>query len=347
MNSGAARIRSLEAGDVHFHVVESRLLRGNAAGDPARREFPLYVPRSAHSANPVPLVFLLIGFTGNGQEFLESHPWRRGVVLEYDALLAAGKVPPVVLGLPNCFTRYGGSQYVDSAFNGPYARYVAEELVAWAEAHAPVLPGRRGLVGKSSGGVGALHLAMEHPGVFSAAASISGDAGFEGCHAPAFWECARALVAHGGDAGRFLEEFLQKPDLAGDKFGALNTIAMAACYSPNLESPIGCDLPIDPRTGERLEAVWRRWLRFDPLESAELHVEALRSLLHLHIECGARDEYNIQFGTRRLSEKLTALGVPHSVLEHGGSHRGIQQRYLEVLPPLVRALAAGRRAAST
>jgi enterochelin esterase family protein len=284
-------------------------------------------------------VFLLIGFTGNGQEFLEAHPWRRGVVLEYDAALARGAVPPAILALPDAFTKYGGSQYVDSAFNGPYARYVAEELVAFADRSAPTLPGRRGVVGKSSGGVGALHLAMRHPGVFQAAASISGDAGFEGCHAPAFWECARALVPYGGDARRFLDEFLAKPDLSGDRFGALNTIAMSACYSPNLASPIGCDLPLDTRTGERLEAVWRRWLEFDPLVACERHVDALRALLFLHVECGARDEYNIQFGTRRLSEKLRALGIPHTAEEHDGSHRGIQHRYLEVLPRLVRALA--------
>ena len=354
MNAPLGRRTALAAGDVEFHVVESRLLARNRAGDPATREFPIYVPRAANapgasrapgapdSGGRVPLVFLLIGFTGNGQEFLETHPWRRGVVVEYDALLAAGKVPPVVLALPNAFTKYGGSQYVDSSFNGPYARYVAEELVPFAEAHAPVLPGRRGVIGKSSGGVGALHLAMRHPGVFQAAASISGDAGFEGCHAPAFWECARALVPHGGDARRFLEEFLARPELAGDKFGAINTIAMSACYSPNPDSPIGCDLPIDPRTGERLESVWRRWLEFDPLVACERHVAELRALEFLHVECGSRDEYNIQFGTRRLVERLRALGVPHTTLEHDGSHRGIQHRYLELLPRLVEVLARPR-----
>ncbi len=334
-----ARVHELSAGKLEVHLFESRLLAKNRAGDPHAREFPIYVPHAASNSSPVPLVFLLVGFTGNGQEFLESHPWRRGVLIEYDAALRAGKVPPAILALPNCFTKYGGSQYVDSSYLGPYARYVAEELCAFAQANAPALRARRGVIGKSSGGVGALHLAMRHPGVFQAAASISGDAGFEGCHAPAFWECARALVPYGGDPERFLADFLAKPDLNGDKFGALNTIAMAACYSPNLASPIGCDLPIDPTSGARIEAVWQRWLEFDPLFACERYADALRGLEFLHIECGARDEYNIQFGTRLLSAKFKELGIAHSHEEHDGSHRGIQQRYLEVLPRLVRALA--------
>jgi len=336
--SRAQRSQPLAAGDVEFHLHESALLAGNRAGDPHLRELPIYVPHLARGDARVPLVFLLIGFSGNGKEYLDDHPWRRGVVQEYDAALRAGSLPPAILVLPNAFTRYGGSQYVDSSYLGPYARYVAEELTAFVEARAPCLPGRRGVVGKSSGGVGALHLAMRHPGAFVAAASISGDAGFEGCHAPAFWELARTLVAYDGDVRRFLDEFLAKPDLTGDKFGALNTIAMSACYSPNVDSPIGCDLPIDVRTGERIEAVWRRWLDFDPIVACERYAPALRALEFLHLECGRRDEYNIQFGTRRLSQRLRELGIAHTHEEHEGSHRNIQQRYLPILARMIALL---------
>ncbi|HUR27323.1 MAG TPA: alpha/beta hydrolase-fold protein, partial [Planctomycetota bacterium] len=324
--------------DVEVHSHTSRLLAGNRAGDPATRALPIYVPHAARDGARLPVVFLLVGFTGDGREFLEAHPWRRGVVLEYDAALRAGMIAPAVLVLPNCFTKYGGSQYVDSSFNGPYASHVALELAAFVDEHVPTLRGARGVVGKSSGGVGALHLAMRHPGVFRAVASISGDAGFEGCHAPAFWDCARALVPFGGDPARFLAEFLAKPDLSGERFGAINTIAMAACYSPNVASAIGCDLPLDPRTGERVEAVWRRWLEFDPIEACERYAANLRALALLHIEAGSRDEYNIQFGTRRLSQRFTELGIPHTSLEHDGGHRGIQSRWLALLPRVIAAL---------
>jgi enterochelin esterase family protein len=335
--NAAQRIQALSAGDVERHVFASQLLAGNRAGDPHVRELPIYVPHAARERR-LPVLFLLVGFTGNGQEYLESHPWRRGVVFEYDEALRAGTLPAAILVMPNAFTKFGGSQYVDSSFLGPYASYVARELTEYVEAHTPALPERRGVLGKSSGGVGALHLAMRHRGAFQAAASISGDAGFEGCHALAFWEFARALVAHDGDVQKFIDEFLAHHDLSGDKFGALNTIAMAACYSPNLASPLGFDLPVDPRTAERIESVWQRWLEFDPLIACERYAKELRALQFLHIECGVRDEYNIQFGTRRLSKKLRELGVAHTHEEHEGSHRNIQQRYLPILQRMIESL---------
>lgn len=324
--------------------VDSALLRGNPVGDPSRRELPVYVPDAG--ARELPVVFLLIGFTGTGREFLEDHPWKRGVVLEYDAACARGALPPAILAMPDAFTRYGGSQYVDSPLLGPYATHVARELTTAVDAHAPSRPGRRGVVGKSSGGVGALHLSMVHPGVFQAAASISGDAGFEGCHAPTFLAFARQFAARGTDASdlelkRFVDELIERAsrsELSGDSFEALNTVAMSACYSPEPDSPLGFALPIDPRTGERIESVWRRWLAFDPIVACERHAAELRSLELLHLECGVRDEFNIQFGTRRLSRRLMELGVAHTHEEHEGSHRGIQHRYLPILARMVERL---------
>ncbi len=46
--------------------------------------------------------------------------------------------------------------------------------------------GGRAVVGKSSGGFGAMHLALEHPGTFGAFASHSGDSYFRYAHPPAF-----------------------------------------------------------------------------------------------------------------------------------------------------------------
>jgi S-formylglutathione hydrolase FrmB len=325
-------------GRVELSTVESALLKGNRAGDPHVRELPVYVPPGADSGARHPVVFLLIGFTGNGREFLETHRWRPGVVAQFDRALARGEVPPAILVMPDCFTRYGGSQYVNSSFNGPYEDHLVQELAPWVDSHYPTLAGRRGVVGKSSGGIGALHLGMRHPEVFRAVGSISGDCGFEACHAPGFWECLRALVPFDHEPARYLEQFLEKPELSGDAHGAINTFAMAACYSPNPSSPLGFDLPFDPRTGERIESVWRRWLEFDPLVACERYVENLKRLEILHIECGLKDEFNIQWGTRRLAQRLREIGVAHTHEEHAGGHRGLQERYLPVLGKVIARL---------
>lgn len=327
-------------GRVEMRPFASEVLRENRAGDPHEREVPVYLPPGWDSGARFPVLFLLIGFTGRGQMYADtSNPWKPGLIARYDRAVAAGELPAAIVVAPDCFTKVGGSQYVDSELLGPYAEYVVRELTAWVDAHYPTRPGRRAVAGKSSGGFGALHLAMRHPGVFPVVASISGDCGFEGCHAPAFWAALRVLRNHAGDPWSFLEEYAKKPSPSVEDFETLNTIAMSACYSPNLASRHGFDLPFDPETGARREDVWRRWLEFDPLYACERYADALRKLELLHVECGLNDEFNIQWGTRQLSHKLRSLGVPHHHEEHDGGHRNIDERYLKLLPALIAKLA--------
>jgi enterochelin esterase family protein len=195
-------------------------------------------------------------------------------------------------------------------------------------------------MGKSSGGFGALHLVMQRPGVFQACASISGDCAFEYVYASEFLACLRGLVPFDMDPGRFLEEFERTHELSGDGHAVINILAMAACYSPNADSPLGFDLPIDLHTGERIDAVWRKWLDFDPLERVDASAEALKQLDLLHLECGIKDEFHLQWGLRRLCQSLERADVPHEHEEHGGGHRGIDHRFEPVLRKMTRALGS-------
>jgi len=325
-------------GRVEMVAFESELLRDTPLGDPWRRELAVYTPPGGEERE-LPLVFVLAGFTGRGQSYLETHPWRSGVVQLFDRAVERGETPPAILALPDCFTRLGGSQYVDSTAVGPYASHVVDELVPLAEEGRRVLPGRRGVVGKSSGGFGALHLAMRHPGHFPAVASISGDCGFDALFPGEFLACLRGLVPHDMDPARFLADFEKSHELSGDGHAVINVLAMAACYSPNPGSPLGFDLPFDLATGELVESVWRRWLAFDPLVAVDEHADALRALELLHVECGLADEFHLQWGLRRLQAKLERLDVPHDHFEHPGGHRGIDHRYADVLAKLAAHLS--------
>ena len=61
---------------------------------------------------------------------------------------------------------------MNSAAVGRYEDYVAGELVELVDRRYAPRPGRRAVVGKSSGGFGALHLAMHRPGTFGAVGSV-------------------------------------------------------------------------------------------------------------------------------------------------------------------------------
>ncbi|MEL6428065.1 MAG: alpha/beta hydrolase-fold protein [Planctomycetota bacterium] len=250
-------------GAVETRPFESEVLRGNALGDPHVREVPVYLPPAALDGERLPVAFLLAGFTGRGQSMLETHPWKRGAVQAYDAALAVSGDPGLILVMPDAFTRLGGSQYVNSSATGRYADHVADELVRFVDETYPTQPGRRAVCGKSSGGFGALHLAMQFPGVFRAAASISGDCAFELPLGHEMIGAARALLAHGGDPRGFLDAFEEKHSLDGDGHAAINVIAMSACYAPAPDTELGFKLPFDPATVERRADVWNRFLSFD------------------------------------------------------------------------------------
>ena len=324
------------AGRVEIRTIESSLLKGNPLGDPHRRDVPVYVPPG--EARDLPVVFVLTGYTGRGQSLLESHPWKASVALQYDRLVATDKAPPVLLVFPDCFTRLGGSQYVNSSAVGLYEDHVVEDLVPFVDAHWSTQSGGRGVCGKSSGGFGALHLGMHHPDTFHAVASISGDCAFEHGYAHDFLPACRGLLEHGGDPQAFLTKFETDHKLKGDGHAVISLLAMAACYSPNPIAPLGFDLPVNLETGERIKDVWDRWLRFDPVVAAAAHVDALKSLKLLHLEAGKRDEFHLQFGLRILVRKLKELGVPHVHEEFEGGHFDINHRYLGVIPKLVEAL---------
>ena len=326
-------------GRVEMVPVESEVLRDNPLGDPHRRELPVYVPPGAGPGARCPLIVALAGFTSRGQSQLETHPWKRGPVHRYDEAVAAGEVPPAVVALPDAFTALGGSQYVNSSAVGAYEDHLVDELIPLLDGRDDVLPGRRGVCGVSSGGFGALHLALHHPGLFQACGSISGDLGFENLFGGEFLACLRGLIPHGGDPAAFLEAFRDEPSLDGDGHAVINVLAMAACYSPNPEAPLGFDLPFDLQTGARREDVWQRWLDFDPLRAVERHPQALGQLEFLHLEAGRRDEFHLQWGLRRFVQRLSELGIPYAFEEHDGGHRGLGARYVPLWGRMAAVLA--------
>src|SRR5215510_14494206 len=124
----------MQRGRTVIEAFESRVLEGNAAGDPHVRRVPVYVPPSYDHApdRRYPVVFVLTGFTGRGRMLLNDNPWSPALDDRMDALIAAGS-PEAILVMPDCFTRFGGSQYVDSAATGRYETHLVHELVPWVD----------------------------------------------------------------------------------------------------------------------------------------------------------------------------------------------------------------------
>ena len=320
--------------------VECPSLRGNPLGDPVERIVPVLVPRrETASGSRFPVVFVLAGFGGAGRSFLNWHGWTPTFPERADRLRSDGRIGDVILVFPDGFTRYGGSQYIDSAGTGAYGRMLTADLVSWVEDRFPTLPGarHRAIIGKSSGGYGAVVHGMLHPDVFSAVACHSGDMYFEYCYKHDFPRLLKALDRHGGLRG-FIDAFFAAPKKTSDLVLAMNVVAMAAVYSPNASSPCGIDLPVDPETGELVPHVWARWQEHDPVTLCARHVERLRRLRLLYLDCGKADQFHLQYGQRILSRRLKALGVEHVAEEFDDDHSDTSYRYEVSLPRVWEAI---------
>jgi len=104
---------------------------------------------------------------------------------------------------------------------------------------------------------------------------------------------------------------------------------MAASYDPRDPSPsnpLGIELPVKARTGEIIPGAWGRWLAYDPLVMIETQSQGLRELGAIWIDCGDRDQYNIQYGSRNFVDQLTLMGIAHTWEEFSGTHSGIDHR---------------------
>jgi enterochelin esterase family protein len=323
----------------------SRVLADNPLSDPATRQLPVILPSNYESSGKrYPVIYGLTGFTGSGPMQLNIAAWQPNLQDRIDYLMADGRLPPAIVVLPDCLTRYGGSQYVNSPAIGRYEDYVLDEIIPFVDSKYRTLatPEGRGVYGKSSGGYGALTLAMRRPGVFGAVACHSGDMYFEYSYKPDFPKFLNVVNKAGG-LEQWWAEFEGKIRKEGRDIEAVEVFAMAAAYSPNpAAKPYPIDFPFDLRTGEIKPDVWQRWLDHDPVYMVERYADNLKRLRLLFIDCGTRDEFNLHYGARILVQRLKALGVAHEHEEFDDGHMSIQYRYDVSLPKIGRALAEAR-----
>jgi len=224
--------------------------------------------------------------------------------------------------------------------NGRYATYTVRDVVGHVDRSYRTIAaeGGRAVLGKSSGGFGAMHLVLEHPGTFAAFASHSGDSYFRYAHFPAFATVHRMLEAHDFDIRAYVEAFERKPKRSFAEYTTMEMLAYAAAYSPRAAAPFELDLPFDRATGELRDDVFARWLAYDPAERVASHRAELARLRLRYLDCGRRDEYNLDIGARVVSRRIRELGLEVRHEEFDDDHRNVNYRYEVSLPALAAAL---------
>jgi enterochelin esterase family protein len=320
---------------------DSAVLRANPLGDATDREVVVLVPPGYRAGLDHPLVCLLAGFGSRGRDLLAGSVLADPLPAVLGRAVAGWRIRPPLLVLPDCSTRWGGSQYLDSPGCGPYLSYLLDEVVPAVEREFRTRPGPawRALLGKSSGGYGALMAALLRPGEFSAVLAHSPDAGFEHCYLSLLPAVLDTLAAAGPDGLGDPSRWAGVPR-DGRFMVALSLLAMGVCYAPGPLADAADGLPCDPVGGAWRDEVWRGWLAHDPVRLVPDRAAALRELDLLYLDVGVRDEYGMRWGTRALSGALDRAGVPHEFAEHAGGHHGIEHRFERSLARLGERWAA-------
>ena len=327
-------------GSVYRLTIESQVLGGNMLGDPTARVVDVYVP-AGQDGEGMPLLVDLVGFTGSGLSHTNWSGFRENLPERLDRLIGEQIMPPVVVAFPDCFTRLGGNQYINSASMGAWEDFLLDEMLPAIEQRFKCGGiGRRGIFGKSSGGYGAITHALRHSDVWSAAACHSGDMGFEMCYLPDMPAVLRALAGAENSIERWWQQLEAAKKHTDGSGKVINALAMAASYDPDPTQFLGIRLPVTLDTCEIIEDRWANWSRQDPVVAVETQADNLLRLKALYIDCGERDQFNLLYGARRLVRRLHQLGVAHRYEEFSDNHTGVDYRMDESLPFLARALSA-------
>ncbi|AWR97381.1 esterase [Acidianus sulfidivorans JP7] len=302
--------------NLKFIDFESSVLIDNPLNDPYVRRIGILEPENPEGK---PIIFYLSGYLSSSLSVLNYDPLSQDLQTRISRLLSESKMKGSIVILPDMFTKVGGNQYINSSAVGKYEDFLINELIPYFK---DIYKSKAvGLVGKSSGGYGALVLAMKHK--IDAIAVHSADSYFEYVYLPLFPKVIGNLRKFSSPE-EWINEFWKKENKKKkDDLNTLNIIGMAAFYSPSSDGKIV--LPFDLDSGEIIEDVWKKWLEKDPVRMIEKYYENLRKT-KIFMDVGIKDEFNIQYGMRILHNRMKKLDVPHQYEEYNDGHLNTSYR---------------------
>lgn len=321
-------VNSRLTGCLRVHTIASDALRGNALNDPADRPILIYTPPgyAQRGARCWPTYYVLHGSTITVDSWLDP---TTTFIDELDQAVAAG-MPGCVVVFVDAWTSVGGSQYLDSPLTGRYQTYVAHDVVGWVESHYRVVtsPASRAISGHSSGGFGALNLAISRPDLFSVAVAHSPDTTVETAALSTLLPALRVLNSRfDSSVDSFFHahesvESMDELDLA-----VLDQVMLATCYGRSAADSQNPKLLFDPASGRLQLDVLDAWQGLDLLTQFATRRSSAGQLTSIYLDVGDRDEFYSDLGCQSTTAAALALGFPLHLVKFSGLHHE-PQRFL-------------------
>ena len=181
------------------------------------------------------------------------------------------------------------------------------------------------IVGQSSGGYGALHLASKFPKKFPYCGALSPDCYFEASLLPDLYKASSFLNKY--NKLSLLHKLHSKQQILKQKngFSILNSIAMAACYSPS-DNGKEVQWPINFSTGLIDQKIWNLWKQKDPIYFLPKRISRLRQLSGIFLDVGLNDEFYLNLGLQQIHQWLKFNSIQHHFSTFEGGHFEILTR---------------------
>jgi S-formylglutathione hydrolase FrmB len=285
--------------------IYGKSLAGSLEGDSADRDVIVFLPPSydKDKKRHYPVVYALHGYSiGAEQWSKEIH-----VPQTIEGGFAQGAKDMIVV-LPDSKTVHNGSMYSSSVTTGDFERFIAQDVVAYIDAHYRTLPNRasRGLAGHSMGGYGASRIGMKHADVFGSLYIMS----------PCCMSARRAGPAN-SDLEKALAAVNTPEDSAKLPFGARAQLASAAAWSPNPKNaPLYLDLPM--KDGVPQPDVLARWAANAPLAFVDQYIGELKRYRAIAMDVGDQDGLRVDAG--KLHDVMDQYGIVNSFEIYSGTH---------------------------
>lgn len=220
--------RTIELSDPHFEWAGLRFITVKSTYLNGRGDICLFIPSGILQPRPLPLLILLHGVYG-------SHwAWslKGGAHRTAQALIDAGKIPPMLIAMPSDGLWGDGSGYVPH-LQADYEKWIVEEVPRAVGEATPLWQPDAPLyiAGLSMGGWGALHLGAKFPERFAAVSAHS---------AITRWEEMKA----------FVEEDIDRIPIPPGESTAFDLLSANRDQLPPLRFDCGLDDPL--LSGNRL-----------------------------------------------------------------------------------------------
>jgi S-formylglutathione hydrolase FrmB len=304
---------AISAGAAQLDVltVEGKTLQGNPLGDPTRRRAAVVAPDDTVKNKPLPLVLYLPGWGGSSEDTIAD---RKGGWIGQAVDALAAKAHPVRIAVIDGRSRYGGSQFLNSTATGDYADYVAVEVLALLKEKYSVAA-RPIIAGHSSGGYGAVMLAIRRHDTFAAVVGLSPDSDFEVTHKPLVQQAEVRAVTPAELAAAMA------PAGQARRVSGLAGLVMGLCanYTPVAGQP-GKFEWLYGAGGEWRPSVWARWIAADPLTVVHDEKDAFAPEQRIYLDGAELDEFGANIGARKIAVILRGRAAQVEFHEPAGHH---------------------------